>query len=99
MFGRGLESLLGQERNIEIVGQQADVEQAIAQIKQLQPDVVILDSDDPSHSLTPVLLYRILKQHSGVKVVGLSLQNNRFYVYGAMQGVVNDVADLLKAIS
>lgn len=98
MFGRGLNNLLNQESNIEIVGQETGIEQASDQITTLQPDVVIFDSDDPARASTPVLLYRILKEHGGIQVIGLSLQNNKFRVYGVREGIVHEVADLLKAI-
>lgn len=99
MFGRGLESLLKQEDSeLEIVGQESDVERAIEQIKELKPDTVILDSDDPPYDSMPAVLRRILKDNLGIRIIGLSLQNNRLYVYVATQWVVNSVGDLLNAI-
>ena len=44
MFGHGLKSLLGQKENLVIVGQEAQIDHAIKQIAELEPDVVLLDS-------------------------------------------------------
>ena len=93
LFSHGLESLLYPEPYLEIVGQKRDMEQAIEQIKELQPDVVILDSDNADSQVTP-----ILHASPGVKVVSLSLQNNDLYVYQAKQRVAMETEDLVEAI-
>jgi DNA-binding NarL/FixJ family response regulator len=98
LFGRGLQNLLNQQNNIEVVGQETCIERVNDQIKMLHPDIVIFDSDEPMQASTPGLLYRIMKEHSGIKIVGLSLQDNKFRVYGAVHGVVHEVADFLKII-
>lgn len=93
LFSYGLESLLCEETNLEIIGQEKDMEQAIDQIKRLQPDVVVLDSDNALSQITP-----ILHASPGVKVISLSLQNNDLYVYQAKQWVARETEDLLEAI-
>ena len=93
MFGQGLESLLRQEAKFEIVGQETDVDRALEKIKALQPEVIILDSDNSSLAVTTVLA-----ASPGVKVISLSLQNNDLYVYQARQRVTRDVEDLFEAI-
>jgi DNA-binding NarL/FixJ family response regulator len=93
MFGQGLESLLRQEAELDIIGQETDFSQAIERIKELQPDVVILDSDDAAPKVAS-----ILGASSGVKIISLSLQDNNLYVYQARQRVTKDVIDLLEAI-
>lgn len=98
MFGHGLKSLLGQETECNVIGQAGEVDQAIEQIRDSQPDVVIVDSDTPSEKATYAVL-DILKQNSEMKVIGLNLQNNKLYVYSAMEWVVTGVEDLLDAIT
>ena len=93
MFGCGLDSLLQQEVKFEIVGQEADVEQAIKQIKKLQPDVVIVDNDDSVPGVT-----HILRASPTVKVISLDLQSNDLYVYRAKQGTAKGIEDLVEAI-
>jgi len=93
MFGRGLESLLREEENVNIVGQETNIKRAIERIKTIRPDVVILDTDSPASEVMP-----ILREIPGVKVVGLSLQNNQLHVYQAQQRVATGVQDLLDAV-
>jgi len=94
LFSYGLESQLDQETNLEIMGQEKDMKRAIDQIKELQPDVVILDSDNSVSQVTP-----ILRASPGVKVISLSLQNNDLYVYQAKQRVAMETKDLVEAIT
>jgi DNA-binding NarL/FixJ family response regulator len=49
MFSLGLENLLRQDKEIKILGQETDREKAILKIQELQPDVVIVYTDD-SHA-------------------------------------------------
>lgn len=97
MFAHGIRSLLSRDLDYEIVGQEADVDEAITQIKQLEPDIVILDSSGSSDhkiELKPILLAR-----PGIKVIGLSLNNNNLYIYQATQRVVQTIEDFKTAIS
>jgi DNA-binding NarL/FixJ family response regulator len=109
MFQHGLKNLLIQQGRIEIVGATANPDQAIEQVKALQPDVVILDSTnmagDPLTSLK-----RIFRASPSIKVICLSLHNNQMAIYQAIQQrtmteyrvfkwKVEDMADLFQAIS
>ena len=94
MFGYGLSSLFDQELKLDVVGQESDIDQAIKQIKELQPDVVILDSDEALDDTRPSVL-RILKLDLETKVIGLNLQDNRLWVYCARQAVAKSVEDFM----
>ena len=93
LFSQGVESLLRQEPGVDIVGRETDVDKAIERIKELQPDVVILDSGDP----TPELMC-ILREGVGTKVIGLNLQDNTIGIYRGEQRVVKSIEDLIEAI-
>jgi DNA-binding NarL/FixJ family response regulator len=97
MFGLGLESMLGQNETIEIVGQEATIDRAIEQIDQLAPDVVILDGDEPPYDSVAIIL-AILKAQSISKIIGLNLQNNNLRIFEARQWVARSVEDLVAAI-
>ncbi len=97
LFGRGVESLLHQETGLEIVGRETDVDKAIERIKELQPDVVIVDSADPAGDPTPAVM-RILREEVGTKVIGLNLQDNIVCIYRGEQRVIQGVKDLVEAI-
>ena len=97
MFGLGLESILGQNETIEVVGQDANIDRAIERIDQLAPDVVILDGDEPPYDSMATIL-AILKAQSIPKIIGLNLQNNDLRIYEARQWVAKSVEDLIAAI-
>jgi DNA-binding NarL/FixJ family response regulator len=93
LFSQGVESLLRQEPGVEIVGRETDVDNAMERIKELQPDVVILDNGDP----TPEVMC-ILREGVGTKVIGLNLQDNTVCIYRGEQRVVKSIEDLIEAI-
>jgi chemotaxis response regulator CheB len=97
LFSRGVETLLGKESGLELVGRETDVEQAIESIRRLEPDIVILDSDYAACNLDPFLI-RVLQEHAGIKVVGLNLQNNQLCIFQEEHKMVQCVDDLLSAI-
>jgi len=97
LFSQGVESLLRRETGLEVVGREADVDNAIGRIKELQPDVVILDSGDPASDPT-IAVMRILREGVGAKVIGLNLQDNTICIYRGEQRVVKEVKDLIEAI-
>ena len=97
LFSQGVESLLRQESRLEVMGREADVDKAMKRIKELKPDVVIVDSGDPACGPTPAVM-RILREGVEVKVIGLNLQNNTICIYRGEQRVVREVRDLVEAI-
>jgi len=97
LFGQGVESLLRRETGVDIAGRETDVDTAIERIKELRPDVVILDSADPACDPTPAVM-RILKEGLGTKVIGLNLQDNTLCIYRGEQRVVKSIEDLVQAI-
>ena len=96
LFGQGVESLLCQEAGLEIVGRETDADKAIGRIKELRPDVVIVDSGDPTCDPAPVVM-RILRE-GGIKIIGLDLQDNTLCIYRGEQRVVKCIEDLVEAI-
>jgi chemotaxis response regulator CheB len=97
LFGQGVESLLRREARLEIIGQETDVDKAVERIKELQPNVVILDCAEPTCDPTPVMMH-LLKEGLDTKVIGLNLQDNTLYIYRGEQRRVKDVQDLIEAI-
>jgi len=97
LFGQGVESLLRRETGLEIVGREADVDLAMDRIRELQPDVVVLDNSSPVCLLTPAVM-DIFAACPGVRVVGLNLENNTVCIYSGEQRVVESMEDLVEAI-
>lgn len=99
-FGDAVEGLLRQRSDLEIVGRGCDPEEAIARIRELRPDVIILDNDDPAGQLSS-LVARILGDRMGVRVIGLNLQdnaNNTICTYHGEQRIVHEAQDLVEII-
>jgi DNA-binding NarL/FixJ family response regulator len=97
LFGQGVEILLRQEPGLEIVGREADVDQAVEHIHELRPDVVIFDNNDPEVDFRPVVM-RILRKGLGTKIIGLNLRDNTLCIYRGEQRVLKEVKDLVEAI-
>ena len=97
MFGDGLKSLLSQTTRVKIVGQETNIDRAIEQVKKIQPDVIILDSDDAVYALT-LMLRRVLQPQSTIKVIGLNLNSNDLYTYQTSYRVARGAEDLVELI-
>ena len=96
LLSQGVESLLRQEKGLEIVGREVDVDKAVERIKALRPDAVILDSAEPSDPAAAVI--RILNEGLGTKVIGLNIQNNTMCIYSGEHREVGCIEDLIGAI-
>jgi chemotaxis response regulator CheB len=97
MFGDGLKSLLSQSTRVKIVGQETNIDRAIEQVKKIQPDVIILDSEDAVHALT-LMLRRVLQPQSTIKVIGLNLHSNDLYTYQTSYRIARGPEDLVELI-
>lgn len=97
LFSRGVENLLCQQANVEIVGHEADATQAIERIRELKPDVVILDSKDLASSPSTTVAL-ILRETPTAKVIALNLENDRICVYRGEQRAAQSIDDLREVI-
>lgn len=97
MFGSGLNSLLSQEAELEVVGQERDLGQAIDRLDEYDPDVVIFDSTGPTYECLPAV-GEILRARPGIKVIALTLYEGTFYVFQALPWSGKQVTDLLAVI-
>jgi DNA-binding NarL/FixJ family response regulator len=97
LFSQGIENLLRREAGLEIVGRETDVDKALERIKELQPNVVILECAEPTCDPTPVLTH-LLRERVETKIIGLNLQDNTMCIYRGEQRVVKEVKDLIEAI-
>jgi cytochrome c oxidase subunit 2 len=76
LFGQGLRSLLKerQQAGVEVVGMVSNLEEAIAAIDELNPDLVIVDYDDEKLNRDEFLA-RFVESEKKLRVVLLSLQS------------------------
>lgn len=77
---QGLKQILELEKDIRIVGQAGDGEEAIAKVQQLKPDVVLLDINMPK--LNGIQTLRRLKDmDKTTKVIMLTFHEDQEYLY------------------
>lgn len=101
---RGLINLLEEEEHLEIVGEASDGVESLESIKELKPDLILLDLSMPKMSGFEVA--RIISQkHPSVKSIIFSMHNNQEYMVtavenGAMGYLLKDTSkeEILKAL-
>ncbi len=97
MFGLGIETLLSQNADIEIVGRSTDLNSSLECIKNRRPDIVIVNCDDPEPGLTAVMM-DLLRDRLGICVIGLSLQDNQISIFRGENKQVRQVEDLFEVL-
>lgn len=80
----GLCKVLGVEPGIEVVGEAADGEQAVAVAARLQPDVVLMDIRMPALDGIEATR-RLVRTHPGVRVLMLTTFGLDSYVYESLR--------------
>jgi len=101
---KGLQSCLNKQSRLKLVGEASDGDEAVQKALELLPDVVLMDISMPRmNGLTATELLRQQAPH--VKVLVLSVHNNREYIFRIIQagahGYVSKEAspeELLQAI-
>lgn len=97
LFSQGVASLLHAREGLEIVGQEADPIKAIAWIRSLKPDVVVIDSKDLASAPFSIVAC-LLKEDEGIRIIALNLENQTIRVYQGEQRHASNVDDLIAAI-
>lgn len=80
----GIRALLEKLPGVEVVGEAGDGREAMKLVKQLGPDVVLLDITMPGLNGLDVAT-RIVKEYPKVRVIILSMHNNEEYYWRALK--------------
>ncbi len=97
ILGQGIEQLLLQHQELQIVGRESDVEKALDRIKLHAPEVVILECDPATDTLQRVVATVALDSPE-TRVIELSLKDNTINIFLKCQRKVRGIDDLLSAI-
>lgn len=97
LFDLGIENLLRQEATVEVVGREVDLDLASARIRQLCPDVVIVNSADTSCYPTAEI-FRLMNECPGTRIIKLNLQDNSVCIYREEHREVEEVGDLARFV-
>jgi DNA-binding NarL/FixJ family response regulator len=97
MFGEGIEKMLRTKKGVEILGFERDIARAIQQIIELKPEVVVFDCKEDQVEISSAIM-QILEKGMKVKIVGLDIQTNTFFVDKQEQHEVKKWEDLLEEI-
>ena len=81
----GLHSLIGKQADMEIVGEADDGRKALELVKELEPDVVVMDISMPNLNGVDATSH-IVREYPKVKVIALSMHSSSMFV-----------ADMIKA--
>jgi len=83
LFAEGLATLLNTEPHLEVVGTVTDGNQAVRQVREQEPDVVIMDLSMPN--LSGIEATQLIRaERPNVKVLCLSMHADRGYIMGAL---------------
>lgn len=80
----GLAAILGTQDDFEVVGQASDGQEAVAQVKALRPDVLVLDLEMPRVDGVEALR-RLRQEGVGVRVIVFTVFDTDERILGAVQ--------------
>jgi hypothetical protein len=95
LFAQGVESLLSNQPGIEVIGVATVDPDVFVRVQAAAPDVVIVEAKGGEQSL---LAAQVLDSIPAVRVVGLSLEDNRIHTYFQQMKHGHRVEDLLEAV-
>ena len=107
LFRRGLEMVLGNEEDLELVGEASDGQEAVEKAQDLMPDVVLMDVRMPRRSgIEATAQIRDLLPH--VKILMLTISDDEADLYDAIKAgasgyllkeiPIEEVADAIRSV-
>ncbi len=97
LFARGLERLLQAQKGVVVMGLERTSDKAFDRIKELRPDVVIIEAEQ-RESEPEELFSQFLREQPTVKMIRLNLQDNTAILYSGHRCTANSVEDLMQSV-
>ena len=97
LFARGVQSLLSQVADVEVVGAERDDRLALDRIRLLHPDVILMDSSARREDCC-LTVSEIFQEIPDARVISLDLQENGIDVYDKQRIIASSPEDLVRAI-
>jgi DNA-binding NarL/FixJ family response regulator len=97
LFAKGMGEWLRQQLDVDVVGIERDIERATQSIEDLQPDVILLETDQQTRDPSDALM-RFLRNGLDTQIVGVNLQDNCISIYYRGHRMMPKVGDLLQVI-
>jgi DNA-binding NarL/FixJ family response regulator len=91
-------NVLLRREGIELLGMETDPEAALAQIRALRPDIVLVEGDDASSEVDLTGLARLVYEDGNLRVIRLSLLSEQLRIYHQEQRRLVNTQDLVAAI-
>ena len=97
LFAEGIEELLRQEEGLEIVGREADAQEAVRLIKESHPDVILVADGEGATGLEAELL-RLVREGFPMRIVEVHLETNSICLYCGEQQPIREARDLVDTV-
>jgi chemotaxis response regulator CheB len=96
-FGHDLAALLHAESELETLGWETDLDQAIVRIQKVQPPAVIVVAESADSDSGPVAA-RIQADCPRIPIAVINLETRSVRIYGGEEQIVEDLRTLVSAI-
>ena len=96
-FGQDLAGLLHPGAELDALGWETDLEQAVRRIKEIQPHAVIVVGQDVATDCGPAVS-RIQTECPDIQIAEINLETRVVCIYGKDDQIVQDLRDLLSAV-
>ncbi len=97
LFAHGLERLLQRQDGVTVTGVEKTGREALAHIKRLNPDVIIVEAEQ-GKSEPEKLLPRFLRQQPQARMVRLNPEDNTAFLYSGSRCTANSIEDLVQSV-
>ena len=97
MFGHGVHQLLSAQPELSIVGWEPDLAAGVLRVRDLQPDVVIVENSAGIDVLQA--FKQVLGERQRLRVIESNLDSNILYIHFCEKRTVEQVPDLVDIIT